>query len=293
MPRRFIDLSVALKPGIASDPPGHEPKIAYLDHAEGAREIERMTGIPAAHLPDGEGWAIERCEMSTHTGTHLDAPWHYHSTMNHDERAATIDEIPLDWCFRPGVKLDFRAKPDGYVCTAADVEQELARIGHTLQPLDIVLVNTAAGTRYGEADYIMRGCGMGRGDALSDDARRARDRHGRLELGRAVRRDHAEDPRHRQRRAVLGRPQGGARYRLLPHREAVEPGEPARHRLHGVVLPGEDRKGVGRLVPGGRDLRRIAPAGAAPCRRPPAATTASRPQDAVDRRDDQHGQKRR
>ena len=43
------------------------------------------------------------------------------------------------------MKLDFRNKPDGYVCSAADVEAELGRIGHTLQPFDIVLVNTSAG----------------------------------------------------------------------------------------------------------------------------------------------------
>jgi kynurenine formamidase len=100
--------------------------------------------------------------MSTHNGTHLDAPWHYASTMDKGKPAATIDQIPLDWCFRPGVKLDFRAKPDGYVCTARDVEEELARIGHSLQPLDIVVVNTAAGVRYGHDDYVARGCGMGR-----------------------------------------------------------------------------------------------------------------------------------
>ena len=32
--------------------------------------------------------------------------------------------------------------------------------------LDIVLVNTAAGARYGQADYLMRGCGMGRAATL-------------------------------------------------------------------------------------------------------------------------------
>ena len=64
--------------------------------------------------------------------------------------------------FGPGVKLDFRDKPDGYVCTAHDVEDELTRIGHALCPGDIVLVNTAAGVRYGHDDFLGRGCGMGR-----------------------------------------------------------------------------------------------------------------------------------
>ena len=51
--------------------------------------------------------------------------------------------MPLDWCFQPGVKLDFRDKPDGHVITAKDVEDELKRIGHELKPLEIVVVNTA------------------------------------------------------------------------------------------------------------------------------------------------------
>ena len=74
----------------------------------------------------------------------------------------TIDQVPLDWCFQPGVKLDFRHFASGYVATAQDVEAELARIGHTLKPLEIVLVNTAAGAKYGDADYVNSGCGMGR-----------------------------------------------------------------------------------------------------------------------------------
>jgi kynurenine formamidase len=81
--------------------------------------------------------------------------------MNKGERAITIDEVSLEWCFQPGVKLDFRHFDDGYVATAADVEAELKRIGHTLSPLEIVVVNTAAGKRYGRDDYVPAGCGMG------------------------------------------------------------------------------------------------------------------------------------
>ncbi len=118
-------------------------------------------GLAASDLPDGQGWAVEQVSLSTHNGTHLDAPWHYHPTMNRGERAATIDEIPLDWCFQPGVKLDFRHFEDGYVATAADVEKELNRIGHLLRPLEIVIVNTSAGAKFGRPDYVPSGCGMG------------------------------------------------------------------------------------------------------------------------------------
>jgi hypothetical protein len=68
--------------------------------------------------------------------------------------------VPLDWCFAPGIKLDFRRLRDGYVATPSDVEAELARIGHRLRQLDIVLVNTSAGAKYGHADYVSSGSGM-------------------------------------------------------------------------------------------------------------------------------------
>jgi kynurenine formamidase len=104
--------------------------------------------------------------ITTHNGTHLDAPYHYASTMDGGKRAITIDEVPLDWCLQPAVKLDFRGFPDGYVVSATDVEAELDRIGHTLSPLEIVLVNTSAGTHYGQPGYVSKGCGMGRAATL-------------------------------------------------------------------------------------------------------------------------------
>lgn len=163
MPRRIVDLSVPLEMEIASDPPPMLPKIDYIDHRQSAEQVTMFfPGLSVDQLPGGEGWAVEMLQISTHNGTHLDAPYHFHSTMNNGERAITIDEVPLEWCFNPGVKLDFRHFDDGYVATAADVEAELKRIGHELKPFDIVIVNTSAGARYGMPDYLMKGCGMGR-----------------------------------------------------------------------------------------------------------------------------------
>jgi kynurenine formamidase len=163
MPRRFIDLSVPLEAGIASDPPPMLPKIEYLSHKDTAAQIcSFFPGLREDQLPGGEGWAVEMLQIATHNGTHLDAPYHYHSTMNDGKRAITIDEVPLEWCLNPGVKLDFRHLPDGHVVSAAEVEAELARIGHSLRPLDIVVANTSAAARYGHADYLAKGCGMGR-----------------------------------------------------------------------------------------------------------------------------------
>src|SRR6202047_1540852 len=162
MEQTFIDISVPLENGVVSDPPGYLPKIDYIDHHMSLGELRGFfPGLQPSDLPDGEAWAIERIELITHNGTHLDAPYHFASTMNKGERAITIDEVPLDWCFQPGVKLDFRDKPDGHVITAKKVQDELQRIGHELRPLEIVVVNTRAGSRYGNDDYVNSGCGMG------------------------------------------------------------------------------------------------------------------------------------
>lgn len=162
MVRRLIDISVPLQNDVAADPPGTGPRISYIDHQQSLPQmLPFFAGLKAEDLPDGQGWAVEAVQLSTHNGTHLDAPWHFHPTMNRGERAWTIDEVPLEWCLQPGVKLDFRHFADGYVVTAADVEAELKRIGHTLSPLEIVVVNTSAGARYGRPDYVASGCGMG------------------------------------------------------------------------------------------------------------------------------------
>jgi kynurenine formamidase len=163
MARRFVDLSIFLENDVITDPPFMRPKITYQRHAETMKELNHFfPGVSAEEVPGSEGFAAaEMVTLSTHNGTHLDAPYHFHPTMDGGARAITVDEVPLDWCFRPGVKLDFRKMPDGHVVTAAEVEAELLRIGHDLQPFDIVLVNTAAGMAVGNPDFVDIGCGMG------------------------------------------------------------------------------------------------------------------------------------
>ena len=161
--RRFVDLSIFLLNEVVSDPEPYRPKIDYIDHKQTIGDlVQFFPGIRPEDMPDGEAWAIERIELITHNGTHLDAPYHFASTMDGGKRASTIDEVPLEWCFQPGVKLDFRHFADGYVATADDVEQELRRIGHELKPLEIVVVNTRAGKAYGGPGYVSAGCGMGK-----------------------------------------------------------------------------------------------------------------------------------
>jgi len=167
MARKIIDLSIAIEPGLPSDPEIMIPEVSYIDHETGAAQMEEFfPGLKKEQLPKGLGWSLEIVKLTTHSGTHLDAPYHYHPTMDGGARALTIDEVPLEWCFSNGVLLDFGRKQDGERITAEDVEKELARIGYTLKPLDIVLVRTGADAFWGKPEYLVKGAGMTRESTL-------------------------------------------------------------------------------------------------------------------------------
>ena len=126
--RRFVDLSIAIESGLPSDPAWMIPKIDYVGHEQGAEQMKDFfPGVKTEQLPGGLGWALEFVHLTTHSGTHLDAPWHYHPTMDGGKPAMTIDEIPLEWCMGDGVVLDFRHKADGERISVDDVKKALAR----------------------------------------------------------------------------------------------------------------------------------------------------------------------
>ena len=157
---RFVDLSAPIVADPLEVPEILRTQIDFADHARGAQDIERMFGVGPELLRDGEGWAVETfLRFGTHNSTHVDAPYHYNSTIA-DEPAKTTDELPLEWFHAPGVVLDFSAKADGDAVTAEEVQEELARIGHDVQPLDIVLVRTDRDASYGTLQYIGQGPGV-------------------------------------------------------------------------------------------------------------------------------------
>ena len=158
----FIDLSVLFEPDTLSDIPIMRPHFQYSDHETGAGEMMKTYGCSREDLPAGGCCADTRISCADHSGTHMDAPWHYAPTMNGGERARTIDEMPMEWCMGNGVCIHFQDKPDGYKVTAADLEQYFRRIDYQLRPLDIVLLHTGAQKNYGRTEYGITGCGVGR-----------------------------------------------------------------------------------------------------------------------------------
>lgn len=156
----FVDLSAPIAADPQELPELLRTEIEHSDHAQGAATIAQMFGVDPELLRDGEGWAVETfLRFGTHNATHVDAPYHYNSRIG-GEPAQTIDQLPLEWFHAPGVKLDFTAKEDGDAITADEVVTALGAVGHDLQPLDIVLMQTGRDAFYGQPDYMGRGPGV-------------------------------------------------------------------------------------------------------------------------------------
>ncbi len=162
---RLVDLSAPLEHEAPSEP--LPPKIHYITHAqEGLKQICHFLGAQPQDLvySQGQGWAIEQIEAITHTGTHLDAPYHY-GAFSGGQTAMTVDQVPLCWCFAPGVLLDLRHKPPGSFITVDDLHQAIKATGGPLQGGEIVLLHTGADRRMGSPEYF-RQPGLGREGVL-------------------------------------------------------------------------------------------------------------------------------
>jgi kynurenine formamidase len=162
---RLIDLSVPLEDGAVSEP--LPARIHYVQHGgEGLAQMRQFFGVRPEDLvwSGGLGWAVEEVRGITHTGTHVDAPYHY-GPLSEGKAARTIDQVPLEWCFAPGVLLDFRHKAAGALISVEDLETALGKIEYKLRPLDIVLLHTGADKRLGTVDYYAQP-GLGREEIL-------------------------------------------------------------------------------------------------------------------------------
>ncbi len=97
--KRFIDLSVPIENNTYSDPPPLLPKIQYIHHTESIPQMTQFfPGLTQQDLPDGEAWSLENITLTTHSGTHLDAPYHYATTMDHGKPAdAWSWDAPFKW----------------------------------------------------------------------------------------------------------------------------------------------------------------------------------------------------
>ncbi|MFH0855663.1 MAG: cyclase family protein [Candidatus Omnitrophota bacterium] len=104
-------------------------------------------------LPDEEFLSLEVVHSPVHVGTHLDYSFHYGS-KSENRAAKTAEEIPLEYCYQDGIKLDLSHKRPNEVICASDVTAALEKINYKLKPLDIVLLHTGADKLYGSPEYF-------------------------------------------------------------------------------------------------------------------------------------------
>lgn len=162
---RLVDLSVSIE---------HEAsfelfpvKIEFRAHdGEGLDFFKAKFGVSESDLVYSSGRAAgdEMLTLLSHSGTHVDAPFHY-GPESEGAPAATIDELPLEWFFADGVLLDLRHKQPGEFIEIADLEAALSAIDYRLKPLDIVLLHTGTDRKLGSVDYFEQP-GMGRESTL-------------------------------------------------------------------------------------------------------------------------------
>ena len=135
-------------------------KIKHKAHNK-AKWLLRILGLPFRLFPqDFVGWADDTIQkMGVHSTTHIDAPWHYSPTTA-GKKSKTIDEIPLEWCFGPGIVIDMKHKADFDPITVKDLQDFLNENSLVLETGIIVLIKTGRDVYNGTKDFHKRGTGM-------------------------------------------------------------------------------------------------------------------------------------
>ncbi|MDN5202878.1 cyclase family protein [Fulvivirgaceae bacterium BMA10] len=155
----IIDLSKTIQYN-KKDPWFMRIKVKNYPHRKSKKLIRYFLRLPKKLWPQGfEGWADDKViKMGVHASTHIDAPWHYAPTVA-GEKAKTIDEIPLEWLYGPGIVLDMSHKQDFDEITVDDVKSDLEKSGATITSGTIVLIRTDRDQLDGE-DFVNKGTGM-------------------------------------------------------------------------------------------------------------------------------------
>ena len=112
----------------------------------------RCWACRARLLRDGEGWATETfTHFGTHNSTHVDAPWHYNSTIERragrDDRRAAARVVLLR---RRGPRHDRQGRRRGR-STCRTSRRSWSGSGTSWRQLDIVLVRTGRDAHYRRA----------------------------------------------------------------------------------------------------------------------------------------------
>lgn len=153
---KLVDLSVHLAPSPSEAVP---VEIEYMPHECGGSHLSQLVGMEPGALPGGLGWASERVSAITHSGTHMDAPFHY-APLCGGRPSPTIDEVPVEWFFGEGVRVPLDAAEGERPVGLGELLDFERRSGYVIKAGDIVLFETGAAPFHGAAEYMERGRGL-------------------------------------------------------------------------------------------------------------------------------------
>jgi len=172
---KLIDLSLPID---ASVPEPHPVEITRWGHVDGGDRFGRrwaksqgikgrlryLTGkekITHESFRDGAFLSLEWVRATGHTGTHIDAPYHF-GPLSEGKEARQVADIPLEWCYGNGVVLDVSHRKAGETISKADIITELKEMRYELKPYDIVLLYTGADKLWGTRQYFFMFPGLAR-----------------------------------------------------------------------------------------------------------------------------------
>ena len=156
---KLYDLSVCLE-NDATEP--FPPEIKHSPHEMGVHRLAKVANIEYTDFPEPTALATEFVTASTHSGTHVDAPFHYGPTSE-GKPAKTVDDVPLEWCYGDGVVLDMRHKNPGEEITIEDLKAAEQKINYSIKAGDIVLLQTGCDEYWGttKEKYLAMQSGLG------------------------------------------------------------------------------------------------------------------------------------
>lgn len=156
---KLIDLSVYTEENKFAEP--FPVSIVPHKHTESAEAMAARLGLTPDCFNDSMALTHEDFSGQFHCGTHVDAPFHFGPIVE-GKPAKGIDEVPLEWFFCDGVRLDMRHVGHNELITVDDVKKALSDINYTLKPMDIVLIWTDFDKLIYTPEYLKEQPGMSR-----------------------------------------------------------------------------------------------------------------------------------
>jgi len=128
--RRVVDLAHSIETGMPVFPTDPAPAV-----------------LPWARMPV-HPFDTEVVHISSHTGTHMDAPSHF------VRDATAIDGVDVAGCFSPGALLDLRGVAPGSTIGPSDLRDAERRSGRYASHGNAVLLWTGWSRRWRHRDYV-------------------------------------------------------------------------------------------------------------------------------------------